>query len=80
VFRESGTINKTYEEDEPFIWEVEQQSAFEMMVTAFTTTPALQYFDHEREVIIETDASDYVSAGLLSQREDDGVLHPVAYY
>ena len=51
-----------------------------MMVTAFTTTPALQYFDHEREVIIETDASDYVSAGLLSQREDDGVLHPVAYY
>jgi hypothetical protein len=31
-------------------------------------------------VIIETDASDYVSAGVLSQRDDEGVLHPVAYY
>jgi hypothetical protein len=31
-------------------------------------------------VIIETDASDYVAAGVLSQRDDTGVLHPVAYY
>jgi len=51
-----------------------------MMVTVFTTAPALRHFDHEREVIIETDASAYVSAGLLSQRDDEGVLHPVAYY
>jgi hypothetical protein len=50
------------------------------MVTAFTTAPALQHFDHEREVIIETDASDYVSAGILSQRDDQEVSHPVAYH
>jgi hypothetical protein len=31
-------------------------------------------------VIIETDASDYVSAGILSQWDNEGVLHPVAYY
>jgi hypothetical protein len=31
-------------------------------------------------VIIETDAFDYVSAGVLSQRDDVGVLHPVAYF
>jgi hypothetical protein len=31
-------------------------------------------------VIIETDPSDYVSAGVLSQQDDEGVLHPVAYY
>jgi hypothetical protein len=66
--------------DEPFVWGSEQQLAFEIMVTAFTTAPALRHLDHEREVIIETDASDYVSAGLLSQRDDKGVLHPVAYY
>ena len=46
----------------------------------FTTAPALRHFDHEREIIIETDAPDYVSAGVLSQRDDEGVLHPVAYY
>jgi hypothetical protein len=50
------------------------------MVTAFTTAPALRHFDHESEVIIETDASDYVSAGVLSKRNDEGILHPVAYY
>jgi hypothetical protein len=31
-------------------------------------------------VIIDTDASDYVSTGVLSQQEDEVVLHPVAFY
>jgi len=30
---------------------------FETMITAFTTAPAFHDFDHESEVIIETDAS-----------------------
>jgi hypothetical protein len=60
-------------------WLEEQQKAFEMMVLAFMTAPILQHFDHSREVIIETDASEYVSAGVLSRGDDDGVLHPVAY-
>ena len=63
-------LTRLTKKDEPFVWESEQQLAFETMVTAFTTAPALRHFDHEREVIIETDASDYVSAGVLSQRDD----------
>ena len=66
--------------DEPFVWEAEQQLAFETMVTAFTAAAVLRHFDHDREVIIKTDTSDYVSAGVLSQFDDDGVLHPVAYF
>ena len=31
-------------------------------------------------MIIETDASDYVSAGVLYQYDDEGVLHPVGYF
>jgi hypothetical protein len=50
------------------------------MVSAFTTSPIFRHFDHSKEVVIETDASDYVSAGVLSQRDDEGILHPVAYY
>jgi hypothetical protein len=73
-------LTRPTEKDEPFEWESEQQLAFETMVTALTTAPALRHFDHERQVIIVTDASKYVSAGVLSQRDDDGVLHPVAYY
>jgi hypothetical protein len=46
----------------------------------FTSTPVLARFDPDCDVIVETDASDYVSAGVLSQYDDDGILHPVAYF
>ena len=65
---------------EPFIWESKKQLAFETMITAFTTALALRHCDYEREIIIEIDASDYVSPGVLSQRDDEGVLHPVVYF
>jgi len=71
---------KLTKKDQPFVWEAEQQLAFETMVEAFTTAPIFRHFDHEREVIIETDTSDYVSAGVLSPYDDEGVLHPVAYF
>ena len=29
---------------------------------------------------METDASDYVSAGVLSQYDDEGILHPVTFF
>jgi len=66
--------------DDPFVWEAEQWLAFKTMLTAFATAPVLQHSDHEREVIIVTDVSYYVSAGVLSQYDDEGVLHPVAYF
>jgi len=50
-----------------------------MMITTFTPAPALQHFNHETEVSIETDVSEYVSAGVLSQRDNEGVLHTVPY-
>jgi hypothetical protein len=34
-------LTRLTKKDEPFIWGAEQQAAFEMMVTAFTTAPAL---------------------------------------
>jgi hypothetical protein len=50
------------------------------MKTACITAPALQHFNNECEEIMETNASHYVSAGVLSQCDDDVVLHPVAYF
>ena len=38
------------------------------------------HFDFDKDVIVETDASDYVSAGVLSQHGKDGILHPVAFF
>jgi hypothetical protein len=61
-------LTRLTKKGQPFVWGTEQQLAFKIMVTAFTTPPALRHFDHEREIVIETDASDYVSVGVLSQR------------
>ena len=60
-------LTRMTNKDQPFVWESEQQLAFDTMVEAFTTAPILRQFDHEREVIIETDASDSISAGVLSE-------------
>ena len=42
--------------------------------------PILIHFDPSKECHVETDLSDYVSAGVLSQEDDNGILHPVAYF
>jgi hypothetical protein len=67
-------------QDEPFVWDPEQQLAFETMITAFTTALAFHHFDHESDVIIETYTSDYVSTGDFSQCVIKDVLHPIAYF
>jgi len=64
----------------PFLWGLAQQKAFEDLKKAFTTALILRHFDYNCEIVVETDASDYVSAGILSQYDDEGTLHPVAFY
>jgi len=64
----------------PFVWGLEQQAAFDLLKKAFTMAPILRHFDYDREMIVKTDTSDYISAGILSQYNDEGVLHPVAFY
>jgi hypothetical protein len=63
----------------PFVWTDKCSKSFEALKQAFTMAPILRHFDHDREVIVETDASDYVCAGILSQYDNEGVLHPVAF-
>ena len=66
--------------DTPFIWREETEAAFQALKKAFTTAPILHHFDPERALIVETDATDYVSAGILSQHDNEGRLHPVAFF
>lgn len=71
---------KLTKKDQSFIWDQECSAAFDYLKHCFTTAPILCHFDPEKEIIVETDASDYVSAGILSQYNSDGVLHPVAFF
>jgi hypothetical protein len=73
-------MTRLTEKNIKFSWGVEEQAAFDELKTAFTNAPVLRRFDHDRDVIVETDVSDYVSTGVLSQYDDAGILHPVAFF
>lgn len=66
--------------DVKFVWDEKCEHAFQGLKKAFTSQPILLHFDPDRKTVIETNASDYVSGGILSQYDDDGILHPVAYF
>ena len=79
----SSTVRPVTEltrKDQRFHWDNDQQLAFEELKRRFSTAPILAHFDFDRNIIVETDASDYVSAGVLSQYGEDGILHPVAFF
>jgi len=65
---------------QPFKWETKQQESFDGLKTSFTAAPILRRFDHDRDIMVETDASDFMSAAVLSQYDDEGTLHPVAFF
>ncbi|SLM34472.1 gag polymerase env [Lasallia pustulata] len=57
--------------------------AFKALKEAFTSAPLLRYFDKNKPMRVETDASAFTIGGILMQQfEIDGHLHwlPVAYY
>jgi len=64
----------------PFVWSDLCQTAFERLKQAFTTAPILIHFDFDKEIVVETDASDIGSAGILSQPGPEGLLHLIAFF
>ena len=42
--------------------------------------PILRHFDPNEQCFVEIDSSNYVNAGVLSQPDNNGILHPVAYF
>uniref|UniRef100_A0A8H7K2I8 RNA-directed DNA polymerase n=1 Tax=Bionectria ochroleuca TaxID=29856 RepID=A0A8H7K2I8_BIOOC len=63
-----------------FQWDDKQQEAFNKIKNRILSEPVLRMFDPTREVELETDALDYAIGAQLGQRDDKGVLHPVAFF
>ena len=63
-----------------FSWNTTANKAFKRLQKAFTTAPILRHFDPSHPAILETDASDYTEGGVVSQYDDDGILHPCAFF
>ena len=63
-----------------FEWTTECQSAFDALKKAFMSDVILRHYNLDLKIIVETDTSDYVSGGILSQYNKNGVLHLIAYF
>ena len=57
-----------------------ERSASKALKSAFTTAPILTHWIPDRPIIIETDASDYALAAILSIQLENGEIHPVAFH
>ena len=62
-----------------FEWSSECQAAFNLLKHKLTVSPVLSYPQFNREFVLETDASGLGLAAVLSQRQADDRLHPLAY-
>jgi phosphatidylglycerophosphatase A len=43
-------------------------------------TSILRHFDQTREIILKTDSFNYVNDEVLSQYDDEEILHSIAFY
>jgi hypothetical protein len=59
---------------------MEGRKTFEELKKAFTTASILKHFDENEPVILEMNASDGAIVAVLSQRDEGGALHSVAYW
>jgi hypothetical protein len=61
-------------------WGPTEAEAMSRLKAAFATGPVLAFFDYNKKTVLETDASDWASGGILSQYDEQGILHPVVYF
>jgi len=54
--------------------------SFNHLKEAFTTAPILTHFQPGAQLMVETDASDYVIASILSITGSDDEIQPIAFY
>lgn len=73
-------LNLLLKKTQPWIWENEQQRAFEELKAAYVNEPVLLIPNLDKPFEIEADASLYVTGAVLHQEDTNGEQHPVAYF
>ncbi|KAG0810082.1 hypothetical protein G6F16_008516 [Rhizopus arrhizus] len=80
LLKTDRTHDSSHKKKVPFVWSTEADQSFQQLKTAFTSAPMLHHFYLFSKIIIETDASDFAIAGVLSQYGSDNLLYRVAFY
>ena len=72
-------LHSLMQKDAVFHWSPDCQTAFESLKHQLTTSPVLSYPNFHKPFRMETDASIQGLGAVLSQLQDSGHIHPVAY-
>ncbi|CEL53142.1 Retrotransposable element Tf2 155 kDa protein type 2 OS=Schizosaccharomyces pombe (strain 972 / ATCC 24843) GN=Tf2-7 PE=4 SV=1 [Rhizoctonia solani AG-1 IB] len=67
------------QKNQPWVWEAARREAFHQIKIVISQEPVLAHPDQSQLFTLETDASSTAMGAVLSQRKDDGRLHPVAF-
>ena len=73
-------LTRLTKRDTPFVFDMDCTAAFEELKERLMSSPILSHYDQDKETMLETDASDGIVAGIMSQLHEDGEWHPVAYF
>jgi len=64
----------------PWNFDDDCRIAFNTLKQAFTSAPILTHWVPDAQLVVETDASDYALAAILSIMSKDNEIHPVAFH
>ena len=62
-----------------YVWDPVCQRAFEHLKELLTAAPVLAFPDFSREFMLETDASGAGLGAVLAQKQEEGLVRPIAY-
>ena len=72
-------LNNLTRKDAPWHWGVLQQHAFQALKDMFSRKLILAMWEPNRPTHLKVDAFSYATGGVLLQRLDDNLWHPIAY-
>lgn len=78
--RITAPLTRLTGKDVPFQFDGNCRLAWTKLKKALTSAPILAHYNPEYETRLETDSSDGVVAGVLSQKQPDGDYHPVGFF
>ena len=77
--RIAGPLHALTKKNSEFTWTAVSQETFEKLRKLLANAPVLTYPDFRVPFILETDASVYGLGAVLAQRQEDGLVRPIAY-
>ncbi|QRW15583.1 Retrotransposable element Tf2 protein [Rhizoctonia solani] len=72
-------LHNLVKKDSIWKWGTREQEAFQGLKDAITNAPVLCHADPVKPYLLETDASGAALGSILSQRQEDGQLHPLGF-